>query len=73
MGTPKNPALFFGGIAVAIIAIAISLYYILPGDYYRALATHDLTSPQPLHAVAFAVVAIACILFSVINRPRSNA
>ena len=70
MATPKNPALFFGGIGVAIIAIALSVYYIIPG-YSHILVTHDATLSHPTHAILFGAVALISILAAVINRPRS--
>lgn len=71
MGTPKNPLLFFGGIAVAIIALAFSVYYLVPGVYH-ILSTHDLYSPQPTHALGFAAIAIISALAAAINRPRAG-
>lgn len=70
MGTPKNPALFFGGIVAAILAIGASIYYIMPG-YYHLLVTHDPTSSHPTHALLFGFVAVISILAAVINRPRT--
>lgn len=72
MGTPKNPALFFGGIVIAVIALVMSVYYMIPGPYHL-LTTHDYTSSHPTHALAFGAIAIVCILAAVINRPRSAA
>lgn len=69
MGTPKNPALFFGGIGVAIIAIALSVYYIIPG-YSHILVTHDPTSAHLSHAVLFAAIALISILAAAVSRPR---
>lgn len=69
MGTPKNPALFFGGIGVAIIAIALSVYYIIPG-YSHILVTHDPTSTHLSHAVLFAAIALISILAAAVSRPR---
>ncbi len=71
MGTPKNPALFFGGIGIAIVAIALSVYYIIPG-YSHLLVTHDSTSAHPTHAILFAAIALISILAAVINRPRNR-
>lgn len=72
MNGPKNPALFYGAIVVAVIALAICIYYVMPG-YYHVLASHDFTSTQPKHAIAAAAIAVICILAALVTRPRSSA
>ena len=70
MNKPKNPALFFGAIIVAIIALALSIYYIVPGPYHL-LTTHDYTSSHPTHAVLFFAIAIVCVIAALVTRPKS--
>ncbi|HLI88502.1 MAG TPA: hypothetical protein VKV37_07415 [Ktedonobacteraceae bacterium] len=70
MSRPKNPALFYGAIIIAIIAVLACVYYVLPG-YNHILATHDFTSMQPKHALAFGAIAVLCIIVALVNRPRS--
>ena len=65
----KNPALFYGAIVVAILAIIIAIYYIIPG------MTHVLasgTGAHYKHAAAFGAVAVICIIAALVNRPRST-
>lgn len=66
----KSPALFYGAIAVAVVTIILTVYYLIPGVYH-VLATHDINSPQPKHAIAFAAVAVISILAALINRPKT--
>lgn len=66
----KNPALFYGAVAIAILTILIAVYYMVPGVYH-VLATHDINSPQPKHAIAFGAIAVVCILAALINRPKA--
>jgi len=66
----NRSAIFYGAIIVAVLAVILSVYYIVPG-YYHILTTHDYNSGHPTHAVAFAVVAVICIIAALIYRPRS--
>lgn len=68
----KYPAIFYGAIIVAVIAIAACIYYILPG-YYHILATHDFTSPQYKHAILFGAIFVVCVIGALVTRPRPDA
>lgn len=72
MSSPKNPVIFYGGIVVAVIALALSVYYILPG-YSHVLVTHDPTARHVTHAVGFAAIAIVAIIAALVTRPKSSA
>ncbi|MBV9227729.1 MAG: hypothetical protein JOZ18_00345 [Chloroflexi bacterium] len=67
----KNPALFYGAIVVAILSIALSVYYIMPG-YPHILVTHDPTLGHPTHAFAFGGLAVICIIAALVTRPKSS-
>ena len=66
----NKTTLFYGAVAIAVIAVLIAVYYMVPGVYH-VLATHDINSPQPKHAVAFGAIAVVCILAALINRPKT--
>lgn len=66
----NKTTLFYGAVAIAVIAVIIAVYYMVPGVYH-VLATHDINSPQPKHAVAFGAIAVVCILAALINRPKT--
>ncbi|MBV9689037.1 MAG: hypothetical protein JO202_04930 [Ktedonobacteraceae bacterium] len=65
----NNPTLFFGAIGVAVIAVALSVYYIIPG-YSHILVTHDPMAGHPTHALGFAAIAVVCIIAALVNRPK---
>ncbi len=67
----KNLALFYGAIAVALIAIAIDIYYALPG-FPHILATHTY-SPYPKHLALFSAIAVICIIAALVMRIRSKS
>ncbi|MBA2678091.1 MAG: hypothetical protein H0U76_06820 [Ktedonobacteraceae bacterium] len=66
----NNTTIFYGAIAVAIIAIAIAVYYAVPG------INHILVSDNPTgfhlkHMVAFIILAVIGILAALVNRPHA--
>src|SRR6266568_8465723 len=65
----KNPALFFGGIVLAIIGIALGAYYLIPGISQIAASG---TGPHIKHAVALFALAALGIIVTLVNRPKSN-
>ncbi len=62
----KNPALFFGGIVVVIIGIALGVFFLIPG------VPHIIAdSGQHIkHAIAFFCLAVLGLLAALVNRPR---
>ena len=70
----KNPALFYGAIVVAVISLALGVYYAIPGVYHVLTSgSHPAMDPQPTHVVLFVVVAIVCVIAALVTRPRSRA
>ena len=67
----KNPLLFFGGIGVAIIAIALGIYYAIPGIYHPFTFSPAMEG-HPTHAAAFFILAVLCVIVALVNRPRST-
>lgn len=67
----SKTTIFYAGIAVAVIALLIAVYYVIPGIYH-VLASNP-TQAHYKHAAAFAAVAIVAALAAVINRPRATA
>ena len=66
----KNPVLFYGAILVAVVALALAVYYIIPGIYHPLTTTPPLAS-HPTHAVAFFLLAIIAVVAALVNRPKS--
>ncbi len=67
----KNPALFYGAIAVAIIGILLGVYYLIPGIY------HPLAYPPTIahykHAALFFVLGVIGIITALVTRPKEAA
>jgi uncharacterized membrane protein YjjB (DUF3815 family) len=63
----SNPALFIGAIVVAILAVILGIYYLIPG------IPHLLTtsSTHIKHAVLFFAIAVICVIGALVTRPRT--
>lgn len=61
----KNPTLFFGGIVLVIIGIALGVFFLIPG------VPHIIAdSNQHLkHVIAFFCLAVLGVLAALVNRP----
>lgn len=68
----NKTTIFYAGIAVAVIALLVAVYYVIPGVYH-VLASGNPNAAHYKHAAAFAAVAVVAALAAVINRPRSAA
>jgi DMSO/TMAO reductase YedYZ heme-binding membrane subunit len=66
----KSPAIFYGAIVAAIIAILVAVYYALPG-YSHILVTHDPMARHITHTAAFGALALICIVAALVTRPKS--
>jgi hypothetical protein len=64
----RNPALFFGAILVAIIGIALGVFFLIPG------VNHIITtSGQHIkHAILFFGLAVIGILTALVTRPKAG-
>ena len=62
--------LFYGAIVAAVVALAVAIYYLIPGIYHPLTSTPPLAS-HPTHAVAFFLLAVICILVALVSRRRS--
>jgi len=65
----KNPALFFGGVLLVIIGIALGIFFLIPG------INHIITDSQAhsKHAIACFALAILGLLVALVNRPTKAA
>ena len=69
----KNPAIFFGAIVVAVIALVLAIYYAIPGVYHVATSgSHPANDPQPAHIVLFVAITAICIVVALVTRPKST-
>ena len=69
----KNPAIFFGAIAVAVIALLIGIYYTIPGIHHVAtFGSHPADQMQPSHLVLFYGLFVLCTIAALVTRPKSS-
>ena len=66
----NKTTIFVAAIIAAVLCLAISVYYIMPG-YYHLLVTHDYTQGHPTHAFAFFALAVICVVVALVTRPKS--
>ena len=62
--------LFYGAIAAAIILLALSVYYLIPGVYHPLTFSSSPTDAHLKHAVAFGSLAVICIMVALVSRRR---
>ena len=68
----KNSTLFFGAIAVAIIAAVLAVYYLIPGVYHPLTFSGLATSAHYKHAALFFVIAVIAIVGALVTRPKTS-
>ena len=64
----KNPAIFYLGILVAIIGVALGVFFLIPN------IPHIIADSQMhvKHALAFFALAVVGILIALVNRPKAS-
>lgn len=70
MGSPKNPAIFYGAIIAAVVSIILCIYYAIPG-YNHLLVTQNPMGFHTTHVIAFAALTVICIVAALVTRPKS--
>jgi len=68
----KNPTLFYGTIAVAIIAAVLAVFYLIPGVYHPLTFSGLPTSAHYKHAALFFVIAVIAIIGALVTRPKAT-
>jgi len=72
MANAKSPALFYGAIAVAVIALLLCIYYIIPGVNH-VLVSGNPTAVHLKHVALFAAITVLGIIAALVTRPKSAA
>jgi len=67
----NNSALFFGTVVIAIICVALAVFYAIPG------INHPLVSSNPYgshikHVILFSALTVLCIIGAFVTRPKSS-
>jgi hypothetical protein len=64
---------FWGALIVALLSLALAIYYALPGVYHVLVSgSHPPLDPQPTHIVLFVVLAVLSTIVALVNRPGAN-
>ena len=63
----KNPAMFFGGIVLAILGIALGAFFLVPGVHHIIAES----SAHLKHAIACFALAALGIIVTLVNRPKA--
>ena len=63
----KNPLLFYGAIVIAIIGLALGVFFLIPG------VNHVLVDAaiHPKHALAFFALGVLGVIAALVTRPKS--
>ena len=68
----KNPGIFYGAIAVAVLTLIAGIYYSIPGVYHVLVSgAHPPMEPQPGHMLLFYGLFVICIIAALVTRPKS--
>lgn len=70
----KNPAVFFGAIVIAVIALLLAIYYAVPGVNH-VLVSNPATATQfqLKHVVLFVAIFVVCVIAALVTRPKASA
>lgn len=68
----KNPARFWRALVVAIIALALAVYYLIPGITHPRPMGGPTTNPAGGMAIVLFVVALVVGIIAVLARPKAN-
>jgi hypothetical protein len=63
----KNPAIFYGGIVLAIVGIALGVFFLIPGINHIIADS----SMHPKHAILFFGLAVIGIIGALVARPKA--
>ena len=63
----KNPAIFYGGIVLAIVGIALGIFFLIPGINH-VIADSSL---HIKHAILFFGLAVIGIIGALVARPKA--
>ena len=72
MANSNNRAVFYAAIVIAIIALVLCVFYIVPGVVHPLTFSGDPTSAHPKHSVAFGLLALIAIIGALVTRPKSG-
>jgi hypothetical protein len=68
----KNPGLFYGAIAVAIVALLLCIYYVIPGIPHMLVSSNP-TAMHLKHVALFAALTVLGVIGALVTRPKAVA
>ncbi|MBV9257101.1 MAG: hypothetical protein JO215_03675 [Ktedonobacteraceae bacterium] len=71
MANSNSRAIFYAAIVVAIIAVLLCVFYMVPGVYHPLAFSGDPSSAHPKHSIAFGLLAVLAIIGALVTRPKS--
>jgi uncharacterized iron-regulated membrane protein len=72
----RSPIVFYIAIAIAVVGLAVGVYYLIPGMHHVILFTLSkpgavaASASRPLHAVAGFVVMVVGLVLAFLSRPK---
>lgn len=72
----RSPLVFYIALAIAVIGLAVGVYYLIPGIHHVIIftlgkpGTVSASDSRPIHAVVGFVVLILGALLAFISRPK---
>jgi hypothetical protein len=70
----NRSALFYAAIVLAVITIAMAIYYLIPGVYHPHLSLHHgfalVKSTRPIYVAGFFVLALIFGVLAFMQRPK---
>jgi len=66
----KNPAVFYGAIIVAVIALALAIYYVIPGVNH-VFVSGNPTAMHLKHVALFGAIFVVCLIGALVTRPKA--
>ena len=73
MANSNNRAVFYAAIVVAVLAILVCVYHVIPGYNHVLVTSGDPKATHIKHVLAFAAVAVIAIIGALVTRPKSIA
>jgi len=68
----KNPGLFYGAIAVAVVALLLTIYYVIPGVNH-VLVSGNPTATHLKHVALFGALTVLGVIGALVTRPKAAA
>ena len=65
--------MFYSAIVIGVIALALAIYYIVPGIYHPFTFSGLPTASHKTHAIAFFILFVLLVIVALVNRPKSKA